>query len=65
MDEYNIQWLYDMQPEDSQAKIELLGKYDPAGILIIRDPVFVCITRDIYPAKSRNPAFNKIDFIFF
>ncbi|EFN84527.1 Low molecular weight phosphotyrosine protein phosphatase [Harpegnathos saltator] len=40
MDEYIIYRLYAMQPEDSQAKIELLGKYDPAGEIIIRDPLF-------------------------
>ncbi|XP_032673667.1 low molecular weight phosphotyrosine protein phosphatase 1-like isoform X2 [Odontomachus brunneus] len=40
MDEYNIHRLCMMQPEDSQAAIELLGKYDPAGEIIIRDPLF-------------------------
>ncbi|XP_026668919.1 low molecular weight phosphotyrosine protein phosphatase-like isoform X2 [Ceratina calcarata] len=50
-DFYNFNWifgmdngivydLYQMQPEDSQAKIELLGKYDPNGELNIRDPLF-------------------------
>ncbi|XP_011872539.1 PREDICTED: low molecular weight phosphotyrosine protein phosphatase 1-like isoform X1 [Vollenhovia emeryi] len=40
MDEYNIHLLYEMQPKDSQAKIELLGKYDPTGMTVIRDPLF-------------------------
>ncbi|XP_070519552.1 low molecular weight phosphotyrosine protein phosphatase 1-like isoform X2 [Cardiocondyla obscurior] len=40
MDEYNIHDLYAMQPEGSQAKIELLGKYDPAGLVVIKDPIF-------------------------
>lgn len=40
MDEYIIHRLYEMQPRGSQAKIELLGKYDPAGIVVIRDPLF-------------------------
>ncbi|KAH0955357.1 hypothetical protein HN011_004975 [Eciton burchellii] len=40
MDEYNIHKLYQMQPQDSRATIELLGKYDPAGIVNIRDPLF-------------------------
>jgi len=44
MDEYNIHRLYEMQPQDSQATIELLGKYDPTGIVIIKDPLFVNIT---------------------
>jgi len=44
MDEYIIHKLYEMQPQDSRATIELLGKYDPAGIVIIRDPLFVGIT---------------------
>lgn len=43
MDGYNIQRLCIMQPKDSQAVIELLGKYDPDGEIIIRDPLFVCI----------------------
>ncbi|XP_076394610.1 low molecular weight phosphotyrosine protein phosphatase isoform X2 [Megachile rotundata] len=32
--------LCQMQPEGSQVKIELLGKYDPNGELNIRDPLF-------------------------
>ncbi|XP_011646434.1 low molecular weight phosphotyrosine protein phosphatase 1-like isoform X1 [Pogonomyrmex barbatus] len=40
MDENNIHRLYRMRPGDSQAKIELLGKYDPTGIVVIRDPLF-------------------------
>ncbi|KAG5341334.1 PPAC phosphatase, partial [Acromyrmex charruanus] len=40
MDKYIIDVLYEKQPEDSQAKIELLGKYDPSGIIIIKDPLF-------------------------
>ncbi|XP_018360826.1 PREDICTED: low molecular weight phosphotyrosine protein phosphatase-like isoform X2 [Trachymyrmex cornetzi] len=40
MDEYIIEELYEKQPEGSQAKIELLGKYDPSGAVIIRDPLF-------------------------
>ncbi|XP_076676738.1 low molecular weight phosphotyrosine protein phosphatase isoform X2 [Andrena cerasifolii] len=32
--------LYQMQPPDSHAKIELLGKYDPDGTPNIRDPLF-------------------------
>lgn len=43
MDEYNIQELNEMIPENSRAKIELLGKYDPAGIVVIRDPLFVSV----------------------
>ncbi|XP_014474627.1 PREDICTED: low molecular weight phosphotyrosine protein phosphatase-like [Dinoponera quadriceps] len=40
MDEYIIQRLYQMQQKNSQATIELLGKYDPAGVVNIRDPLF-------------------------
>ncbi|CAK9819008.1 Low molecular weight phosphotyrosine protein phosphatase [Anthophora plagiata] len=40
MDNGIVYDLYQMQPEDSQAKIELLGKYDPNGELNIRDPLF-------------------------
>lgn len=41
MDEYIIEKLYEMKPKDNRATIELLGKYDPAGIVVIRDPLFV------------------------
>ncbi|XP_053971722.1 low molecular weight phosphotyrosine protein phosphatase 1-like isoform X1 [Hylaeus volcanicus] len=50
-DFYNFNWIFgmdrsivydlcQMQPEDSQAKIELLGKYNPNGELDIQDPLF-------------------------
>ncbi|KOX73843.1 Low molecular weight phosphotyrosine protein phosphatase [Melipona quadrifasciata] len=50
-DFYKFDWIFgmdggivydlcQMQPKDSQAKIELLGKYDPNGELNIRDPLF-------------------------
>lgn len=44
MDSGIVYDLCQMQPEDSQAKIELLGKYDPNGELNIRDPLFVSIS---------------------
>ncbi|XP_003691345.1 low molecular weight phosphotyrosine protein phosphatase isoform X1 [Apis florea] len=40
MDKSNIQYLNQMKPPNSTAKIELLGKYDPRGELIIRDPFY-------------------------
>lgn len=40
MDNGIVYNLLQMQPEDSQAKIELLGKYDPNGELNIQDPLF-------------------------
>lgn len=43
MDNRIVYDLFQMQPEDSQAKIELLGKYDPNGELNIQDPLFVSI----------------------
>lgn len=44
MDDDNIEHLKDMRPkDDTGAKIELLGKYDPAEELIIRDPYYVNI----------------------
>lgn len=48
MDNGIVYNLLQMQPEDSQAKIELLGKYDPNGELNIRDPLFVNIIICIY-----------------
>lgn len=54
MDEYIIHKLYGMQPGDSQAVIELLGKYDPAGEVIIRDPLFVRIVHKILYKKRRS-----------
>lgn len=43
MDNRIVYDLFQMQPEDSQAIIELLGKYDPNGELNIQDPLFVSI----------------------
>ena len=60
MDEYIIELLYEKQPEDSQAKIELLGKYDPSGIIIIKDPIFVRIIREILAVFD----FDKLYSIF-
>lgn len=40
MDNYIMYQLCQIQPEDSKAKIELLGKYDPHGKVNIRDPLF-------------------------
>ncbi|XP_043208805.1 low molecular weight phosphotyrosine protein phosphatase-like [Amphibalanus amphitrite] len=40
MDESNISELKDLAPSNSTAQIELLGKYDPEGALIIRDPYY-------------------------
>ncbi|XP_025269542.1 low molecular weight phosphotyrosine protein phosphatase 1 isoform X2 [Camponotus floridanus] len=40
MDKYIMSELYEMRPKDKRATIELLGKYDPAGIITIRDPLF-------------------------
>lgn len=48
MDNGIVYNLLQMQPEDSQVKIELLGKYDPNGELNIRDPLFVNIIICIY-----------------
>ncbi|KAH6919500.1 hypothetical protein HPB50_029512 [Hyalomma asiaticum] len=41
MDEDNISALHELAPDDSTAQIELLGKYDPQGKTIIRDPYYV------------------------
>ena len=60
MDKYIIDILYEKQPEDSQAKIELLGKYDPSGVIIIKDPLFVCITRETLATFD----FDKLYSIF-
>ncbi|XP_076760084.1 low molecular weight phosphotyrosine protein phosphatase [Xylocopa sonorina] len=40
MDNNNIQELHNMKPSNGTAKIELLGKYDPEGETIIRDPYY-------------------------
>ncbi|XP_033207334.1 low molecular weight phosphotyrosine protein phosphatase 1-like [Belonocnema kinseyi] len=40
MDEDNIDELKRKSPKDGTAKIELLGKYDPEGDIIIRDPYY-------------------------
>ncbi|XP_044590354.1 low molecular weight phosphotyrosine protein phosphatase 2-like isoform X1 [Cotesia glomerata] len=38
MDQYNIEQLEKIKPEGSNAKIELLGSYNPNGDIIIEDP---------------------------
>lgn len=43
MDQENIRDLKNMKPENSRAKIELLGSYNPSGETIIRDPYYVCV----------------------
>ncbi|KOX73842.1 Low molecular weight phosphotyrosine protein phosphatase [Melipona quadrifasciata] len=40
MDTSNIQELNNTKPSNCTAKIELLGKYDPQGDIIIRDPYY-------------------------
>jgi len=42
MDHQNIEDLNTQKPENCRAKVELLGNYDPSGIIIIRDPYYVC-----------------------
>lgn len=42
MDDDNISDLNNLKPNDlCRASVELLGKYDPTGELIIRDPYYV------------------------
>ena len=41
MDESNISELRDIAPSNATAQVELLGKYDPEGVLLIRDPYYV------------------------
>ena len=40
MDNSNISDIKEMEPKNSKAKIELLGKYDPQGQSIIEDPYY-------------------------
>ena len=51
MDDSNISELKDLAPSNSTAKIELLGKYDPEGELIIRDPYYVSLPRSYFNGK--------------
>lgn len=41
MDDYNIEDLNDIKPNDATARIFLLGDFDPEGERIIRDPYCV------------------------
>lgn len=41
MDYWNIEDLEILAPEDSTAKILLLGEFDPLNERVIRDPYFV------------------------
>ncbi|XP_055315812.1 low molecular weight phosphotyrosine protein phosphatase 1-like [Sitodiplosis mosellana] len=38
MDEYNVEDLTELRPDDAKAQIFLLGDFDPEGERIIRDP---------------------------
>lgn len=59
MDEYNIQKLNELKPDDFHAKILLLGDFDPEGERIIRDPYCVC------DSKAEENIFLKMySFIF-
>ncbi|XP_033334245.2 low molecular weight phosphotyrosine protein phosphatase [Megalopta genalis] len=40
MDNDNISELNNMKPPNCKAKVELLGRYDPEGKTIIRDPYY-------------------------
>lgn len=40
MDHDNIRNIKRVAPENATAKIELLGSYDPQGVLIIEDPYY-------------------------
>lgn len=40
MDNANLDDLQEMAPKGCKAKIELLGKYDPEGKTLIRDPYY-------------------------
>lgn len=41
MDDYNIERLNELKPNNSLARVELLGKYNPSGEIIIEDPYSV------------------------
>lgn len=41
MDDFNIEDLNSLKPDDSNARILLLGDFDPEGERIIRDPYCV------------------------
>ncbi|XP_066591118.1 low molecular weight phosphotyrosine protein phosphatase-like isoform X2 [Prorops nasuta] len=53
MDEDNIDELESMKPNKSKAQIELLGKYDPKGELIIRDPYYDSDSAGFYKAYEQ------------
>lgn len=40
MDEYNLEEIHSMKPQDSSAVISLLGSFDPQGETIIEDPYY-------------------------
>lgn len=68
MDEDNIDELNRKSPKDGTAKIELLGKYDPEGDIIIRDPYYVTISFlsfcDFRP-KEKTENYMRIIFSLF
>lgn len=52
MDEDNIEELERKKPQGSKATIDLLGKYDPQGEVIIRDPYYVSIENLLSPNST-------------
>lgn len=43
MDDYNVEDLNEIRPDDAKAQVFLLGDFDPQGERNIRDPYCVCI----------------------
>lgn len=42
MDDYNVEDLNEIRPDDAKAQVYLLGDFDPSGERTIRDPYCVC-----------------------
>ena len=45
--------LEEMKPKNCTAKLELLGKYDPEGELVIRDPYYVSTVEYVFRDHPR------------
>ncbi|XP_043605153.1 low molecular weight phosphotyrosine protein phosphatase-like isoform X2 [Bombus pyrosoma] len=54
MDNSNIEELNNMKPANCTAKIELLGKYDPKGEIIIKDPYYMNNNNGFYKAYEQS-----------
>lgn len=58
-DDYNIEDLMELKPDDAKAQIFLLGDFDPEGERIIRDPYCVSLLRETHLVIHFSQCYSK------